>query len=319
MNYEVKTPILVIAYRKPSTTQVVFEGIKKVKPSTLYVALNAPKNDSELEACAATKKIFENPDWQCEVKFLERVKYLEITESATSAISWFFENEECGIILEDDCVPSESFFRFCDEMLERYRDDVRVAHICGANTLPEVTFSQDSYFFSRWPGIWGWATWRRTWDKFDLQMRSYKDFKKTGRIHSIFKNKDIASWMQERFEFAHSKYGNIWDYSYHYSVISNGGLCVTPARNLIKNIGFTGDATHTSNEPEYYKKIMLEELKFPLCHPDKVEAEEGYVNLLYEKVYKDVVERNGIKKLTKYIPLDFKIVLTNLARKLFGK
>lgn len=317
-NNQLNTAVLVLVYKKVESTQTVFDAIRHSKPKKLYIAANSAKNDAEVEKCQMTRQIFEEIDWDCEVKRLYRDEHLDLTTSVSSAIDWFFDNEDEGIILEDDCLPNKSFFCYCEEMLIKYRNNKDVMHIAGTNDFSSQSFGPDSYFFSGWPGIWGWATWKDTWSKYDLSMNSFDKFKKNNSIKQLYSDKDIQEWMMERFNFANSKYGNIWDYVYHYAIISNNGLCVTPSKNLIKNIGFTNDATHTIIEPESYKNVKLQSLDFPLHHPSEIVLNAKYVEMLYENLYKAVVKRKGIRKLTKYLPLYVKIQFINL-RKFFGK
>src|SRR6478736_1770065 len=186
-----ETPILFIVFNRPDTTRVVFEAIRKVKPKKLYIAADGirSKVKSDEENCAKVRAIVNDVDWECDVKTLFHEENLNCGKAPSTAISWLFENEEEGIILEDDCLPSTSFFLFCEELLERYRYDSRVMHIGGNNFLNGWQKDNDySYYFSRSGHIWGWATWRRAWNKFDFDISLYSKLKDKNYFDRFFIN-----------------------------------------------------------------------------------------------------------------------------------
>jgi hypothetical protein len=174
------TPVLFLIFNRPNTTEQVFEAIAKAKPRCLFVAADGPRTDKEGEAekCQAVRDIIKRVDWDCEVKTLFREQNLGCKEAVSSAITWFFEQVEEGIILEDDCLPSDSFFSFCAELLEKYRDDKRIMMISGDNFQDGIQRGDASYYFSSVPWIWGWATWRRAWRLYDREMQTFPSFVK---------------------------------------------------------------------------------------------------------------------------------------------
>ena len=274
-NTPLHTPVLLIIFNRAHTTQQVFDRIRQVKPSRLYVAADGPRPNVETDImkCAETRRIVEQVDWDCEVKTLFQEKNLKCGVAPATAISWFFEHEEAGIILEDDCVPSKSFFWFCQELLEKYKHDTRIMHISGNNYLNGWRKDNDySYYFSNKVNAWGWATWRRAWQLFDFNLKAYPELKQKGYLKGLFLNKFEETYRLSKLEeaFASISNGDIWDYQWEFTVYSNSGLCIVPEVNLVRNIGFGEDATHTFNTHDNKAQITENEIDFPLRHPQFV-------------------------------------------------
>jgi len=209
----------------------------------------------------------ENIDWECEVKTLFREQNLGCKMAVSGAIDWFFENEEMGIILEDDCLPSQSFFWFCEELLERYKDDMRVWHIAGNNF--HFGWKRDeeySYYFSYYGSIWGWASWKSKWKSYDVDMKNYEEIKSKNYLWDVFGNQEEANFRISNFD--EIKNGlNTWDFQWAYSRCVNSGLSIVPNENLVKNLGFNEDATHTTNSSKW-EKLSNDEMSLNLKHPD---------------------------------------------------
>lgn len=265
------TPILFLVFNRPSTTQVVFDAICKVKPTRLYIASDGPRRNvpSDMEKCAAVRAIVSNIDWECEVKTLFREENFGCGKAVSSAITWFFQQEAEGIILEDDCLPIPDFFSFCTELLEKYRNDKRVMQIGGNNFLSEIHRSYEfSYFFSNHNSIWGWATWRRAWDMYDYNMTHYDEIMRSGFFNDHFSSiyeEDYFTWVFRR-TVVHPHI--TWDYQWEFIRRINSGLTIMPQKNLVVNIGFGANATHTTDEGGASSKLQLEEIGFPLRHPE---------------------------------------------------
>ncbi|MDX5421250.1 MAG: nucleotide-diphospho-sugar transferase [Hymenobacteraceae bacterium] len=266
------TPVLLIIFNRPHTTQKVFDRIRQLKPSKLYVAADGPRPHvaTDAERCAEARRIVEQVDWECEVKTLFQEKNLKCGVAPSTAITWLFEHEETGIILEDDCVPSESFFWYCQELLEKYKHDTRIMHISGNNYLNGWRRDSDySYYFSDKVNAWGWATWRRAWQLFDFNLKFYPELKEKGYLKGLFLNKFEETYRLSKLEEAYSSIsnGDIWDYQWEFTVYSNSGLCIVPEVNLVRNIGFGEDATHTFNQHEKKAYVKENEIGLPLRHP----------------------------------------------------
>ena len=266
------TPVLLIIFNRAHTTQKVFDRIRQVKPKKLYVAADGarPHVATDAERCAETRRIVEQVDWECEVKTLFQEQNLGCGVAPSRAISWLFEHEETGIILEDDCIPSKSFFWFCQELLEKYKHDTRVMHISGNNYLDGWRRDSDySYYFSDKVNSWGWATWRRAWQLYDFHLGTFPELKQKGYLNGIFLNKLEEKYRLSKLEetFENIQKGDVWDYQWEFTVYSNSGLCIVPEVNLVRNIGFGEDATHTFNLHDKKAKVYEEEIAFPLRHP----------------------------------------------------
>jgi len=270
------TPVLFLVFNRPSTTQLVFDAIKIAKPTTLYVAADGPRKNyqDELEKCLAVRAIATNVDWECEVKTLFRDENLGCGKAVSSAITWFFEQEGEGIILEDDCLPAPEFFPFCTTLLAKYRDDKRIMLVGGNNMISEHhTDYESSYFFSNHNSIWGWASWKRAWDLYDYKMQEYEDSYRKGYFNNLFTSiyeEDYFNWVFRRTA-AHPHI--TWDYQWEFARRINSGLTIVPQKNLVANIGFGEHATHTTGSGEIYNKLVLKAMDFPLHHPDFVMAD----------------------------------------------
>ena len=207
------TPVLFIIFNRPDTTIRVFDEIRKIKPSRLYVSADGPRlnKEGEFELCMETRKIIEGVDWPCEVYTNFSAKNLGCKQGVSSAITWFFNNVEEGIILEDDCLPELSFFSFCEELLSKYRNTDNIKLISADNFQFGKKFGEASYYFSSFPHIWGWATWRRVWQEYDLEMKTYPDFKKNNQIAEIFESKEIQKFWLKLFDNLHANKVDTWD------------------------------------------------------------------------------------------------------------
>ncbi|MBW2647229.1 MAG: hypothetical protein JRE23_13855 [Deltaproteobacteria bacterium] len=233
--HPLKTAVLFMVFKRPDTTKQVFEAIRQAKPPRLYVAADGPRDDKagEAEKVEQARRIAMQVDWECEVKTLFRDKNLGCRVGVSTAIDWFFENEEEGIILEDDCLPSQSFFWFCEELLERYRGDLRVMMIGGNNK--GVNFLKDcSYFFSKYVQIWGWATWRRSWEKYDYKIKKWELIKEQISNY-IYSPKEIKIRIKQ-FDSVYNNKLDTWDFQWNFTCLINHGLSILPSLNMISNI-----------------------------------------------------------------------------------
>jgi hypothetical protein len=289
-----RTPVLLIIFNRVETTKLVFEAIRKARPPRLYVAADGPRPgiESDKIKCVEARKIVEAVDWPCEIKTLFHNQNLNCGKGPSTAISWFFEHEAEGIILEDDCLPSGSFFQFCENLLERYRGDNRVMHIGGNNFLGGWQNDPDySYYFSRSGHIWGWATWRRAWQTFDLDMMLYKTIRKKGFFDNFFLNRLEKFYRLRKFDKTVEKRGKVdwWDYQWDFARFINSGLSVVPRKNLVKNLGFGEDATHTLKGPSNLTSMEAMELDFPLTHPPFVVRDTESDRKYFYKFMRNIV------------------------------
>lgn len=281
---QLNTPILFIAFNRPDITKIVFDEIKKVRPKKLFVSVDGPRNEIERQKVEKVKKIVSDIDWLCEVKKKFNRKNLGCRKAVSSAMTWFFNNVDEGIVLEDDCLPSKDFFKFCEEILARYRDDERIMHISGNNFLGNLRKYKYSYYFSKYPFSWGWASWRRAWKKYDVDMKLYPKIK----IGDYLKNFSFLEKLRVKSKLKATYKGleDTWDYQWFFSLLINKGLAIVPKKNLVKNIGFREDSTHTK-PIDSYLSVPTENMDFPLKHPSHVkwdkEADKKYFKRFFWK------------------------------------
>lgn len=252
----------------------------------MYVAADGARANrpGEAERCEEVRQIATNVDWPCEVKTLFRETNLGCKMGVSGGINWFFEHEEEGIILEDDCLPAQSFFWFCEELLDRYRDDSRVWQICGTDHVGTLTnmSRKSSYRFSKYGPIWGWASWRRAWIFYDPNLKNWGEMSQRDAMQSAYNNE---SEIKARLALGAQLYrGEIdtWDYQWGFTKNFQSGLSIIPAKNQIVNIGFGPGATHTIAENKYAPK-QLYEMRFPLLHPSFVMA-DSIIDAAYRNI-----------------------------------
>ncbi len=284
-----QTPILFLIFNRPDTTKLVFDSIKKVKPTKLYIAADGPRTSKPHEdiLCNETRSIINQIDWKCEVKTLFRSENLGCKLAVSSAIDWFFENEEQGIILEDDCLPHLSFYNYCETLLEYYKDDFRVGHIGGDNFQKGIKRGDGSYYFSQYNFIWGWATWRRSWKNYDVEMRDYPSFKSNHGLEKIFRRKIEHQFWYKGFDNMFNGLINSWDFQWAFANWKTNSISILPNVNLVSNIGFGDGATHTKNSGnKYIENLPTVPIERSLIHPKLVEvdikADEFAFDLLYK-------------------------------------
>ncbi len=245
------TPLLLIAWRRPHTLRQVIDAIRPVAPTRLYVACDGPNPErpGEAEKVAATRAVIEQEiDWPCQIEKL----YSDVNQGCSvgpnRAITWFFEQVEEGIILEDDCVPHPDFFTYCTTLLERYRHDTRVWCISGNNFQNGQWRGDGSYYFGRIPLIWGWASWRRCWQHYDADLSQWPHLRDSGLLETIFEDSVERQYWSAIWQRTYEKRVPItwWDYQLVFACLANGGLTALPNRNLVSNVGFGPDGTHTT-------------------------------------------------------------------------
>lgn len=274
--YETKSAVLFIIFNRLDTSLLVFEQIRKAKPSKLYITADFARADrpDELINCNETKKvILSKIDWNCEVKTLFQTSNVGPKETITSAIDWFFENEEEGIILEHDCLPSNSFFYYCDCLLETYRNDNRIWLISGFNFKTDKKWGDATYYFSNLTNGWGWATWRRSWASYDKNLSKYDASEVRVQLEKIFDNKLIVDRWVEIFNDTKSGKIDTWDYQVTFAHLFSHTLTIVPNYNLVSNIGFGAHAENTTNINSPFAEVELEEIS-EIIHPKYMIAEK---------------------------------------------
>jgi len=285
-----KTPVVLIIFKRPDTTEKIFEAIRQAKPPKLLVIADGPRADrpGEAEKCAAARAIIQRVDWECEVITNYAEINLGCAKRVSSGLDWVFEKVEEAIILEDDCVSHPTFFRFCEELLERYRYDNRIASISGQNVQFGRRRTEYSYYFSRYNHCWGWASWRRAWQYFDFDMKLWPEIKDRNFLHDILIDPQSVKYWSEVFQSTYDRHiTTVWDYQWTFTCWIQSGLGIISNVNLISNIGFGAESTHTSGETSQYANIPTEAIKFPLNHPPfmvcDLQADEFTQNTLFKQ------------------------------------
>ena len=272
LNFEV--PILLIAFNRPETTRLVFSEIRKRKPSRLYVAADGPRRQRKHETSKTqeVREIMTNIDWDCKLIKLFHDENLGCKNAVSKAISWFFEHEEEGIILEDDCLPHPDFFIYCEQMLDYHRDNKSIMAITGDNFQDGQIRGSGSYYFSKYIHVWGWASWRQAWQDYDKEMSFWPAWKKSQHIKRLMLNSVEKKHWSRVFDTAYENRIDTWDYQWLASIWFNNGLTVTPNVNLVSNIGFGVDATHTHDEENPSSEIKTQSIG-KIIHPDLVKVD----------------------------------------------
>ncbi len=298
MENSFQTPILLMIFNRPDVTKQVFAAIRKIKPTKLFIAADGARLDKkeEAELCEETRNAVQNIDWPCEVfrKYYGENHGGSITIELS--INWFFEHVENGIILEDDCLPNDSFFYYCQELLEHYKDSQKVMNISGSNFQDGKKRGNASYYFSIYPSTWGWATWRRAWRLYDKNMREFPDFIAKNKIHEIVPRRAVNEqryWLGF-FQKEYSGKFIFWDVKWLFTIWSHGGIGIIPNYNLVTNIGFGPDATHTKGDLGL--SIATENLT-NIVHPHTLATNDQADRYHYRKLYKTNLLKKIVYKL----------------------
>jgi len=266
-----KTPIVFIIFKRADTTEKVFEAIRQAKPTKLFVIADGPRTDrpGEVEKCEATRAVIERVDWNCEVIKNYSDSNLGCARRVSSGLNWVFEQVEEAIILEDDCVPHPTFFPFCEELLDKYKYDNRIASISGQNVQFGRKRTNYSYYFSRYNHCWGWATWKRSWQNFDIYMKLWPEIQEGSFLNDILMERQTVDYWSRRFEFIYANpLATVWSYQWTFACWVQNSLGIISNGNLISNIGFGLDSTNvTANQKNQYESLPTEAIEFPLKHP----------------------------------------------------
>lgn len=296
------TPVAIIIFNRPDTTKKVFEEIRKAKPERLFVIADGPRQNVEddIELCDLTREITKNIDWNCKVTRDYAIKNYGLRKRVAGGLTRMFESVDTAIILEDDCVPHQSFFPYCQELLERYREEKKVMMISGNNFFSELRQKECSYHFSSFNHIWGWATWKRAWHLYNDGMKDWNYLKGGDFLNNTLQNDDTVKYFRTIFQEVYEDKINSWAYRWLYSMLKEDGLSIVPSKNLVTNIGFGSEATNTKSKLPRTGNITVEEIGFPLIHPPKterdLEADMFETKILHRFRGRDFIIRT-IKKL----------------------
>jgi len=265
-------PTLLLIFNRPDLTAQVMEQVRQAEPSQLFIGADGPRADRPDDArrCERAREVSTRVDWDCEVHTLFRDENLGLKEAVSSAITWFFEHVEAGIILEDDCVPHTTFFPYCAELLDQYRNDERVMVVSGNNFQPNHRTYRASYYFSVYNHCWGWATWRDAWTAYKGAIPDWSSLRETSWLEGWLGRREEAEYWAEIFNRVHRNEIDSWAYPWTFACWKQHGLAALPAVNLVTNIGFGEQATHTKKADGEAAYCSSEPMSFPLDHPSTV-------------------------------------------------
>jgi hypothetical protein len=268
--WQFNTPVVFIIFNRPQTTQKVFEVIRQVQPPKLFVIADGPRSQQpeDLQKCAATREIIDQIDWDCEVFKNYSEINLGCRQRVSSGLNWVFQQVEAAIILEDDCLPHPSFFQFCEELLEKYRHTENIFVISGNNFQLGQKRTSNSYYFSRYNHLWGWATWRRAWQYYDNRMEQWLPAKQNNLLSQFFSTPEAIQYWSSRFQANYNGF-NSWGYAWTFACWYHQSLTILPAVNLVSNIGFGIEATHTQTI-DFVANLPTAAMQFPLKHPQEI-------------------------------------------------
>lgn len=290
-----RTPVAFIIFNRPDQTARVFAEIAKARPAKLLVVADGPRPDhpGEREACLAARSVLDQIQWPCEVLTNFAESNLGCKRRVSSGLDWVFEQVEEAIILEDDCLPHETFFPFCAQLLEKFRDDERVGMICGSNFQRGKRRSPHSYFFGLHVAVWGWASWRRVWRNYDVEMRHWSQFRDTSWLADLLVNPVAVKYWQATFEGAFRGEHDTWDWQLFFSWWSQNMLAVIPDRNLVSNIGFGSGATRTRDALPSMANLKVKAMDFPLSNPPNVSLNREADDYSFRQIYPWIVENQN--------------------------
>jgi hypothetical protein len=318
------TSVALIIFNRPDTTERALAAIAKAKPAKLFVIADGPRADrpGEAEKCAAARAIVDRVDWDCEVLKNYSEVNLGCGHRPASGIGWVFEHVEEAVILEDDCLPRPTFFRFCEELLAKYRSDERVMMISGRNNYADMIRTPYSYHFCYRHSCWGWATWRRAWERFDIKINLWPTLRATPWLQNIIEDPKAIEFWRYHFDRAYAGAGNVnyWDYQWTFACWAHNGLAIVPQVNLIHNIGFGEHATHTKSVKDRRVNLPTAEMTFPLRHPPSVEWDKELDRLVEDERLTEKQRRSDVywqlrRKLASALPGSLRKQLSNLRTK----
>jgi len=291
-DFQLKTPVALVIFNRPHLTSQVFEAIRRARPRTLFVIADGPRPDrpDDADKCAATRAIVDGVDWDCHVLKNYSDSNLGCDLRETSGLDWVFSQVDEAIILEDDCLPTSSFFPFCEAMLEKYRNNERILMIGGVNFQSDAALTPYSYYFSKYVHGWGWATWSRAWRLFDGQMKTWPDFRDAGRLRSVCSGIAEERYWTAIFDKTFAGPSRPWDYRLLYTCWFHDRLTIQPSVNLVSNIGFGDDMTHIVLNDDFKSFAPTVDL-WDIRHPDSVERNLVADRHTFDAVYNARVQR----------------------------
>ena len=295
MLFKLTTPVAFFIFNRPDLTLRVFEKIRDAKPQKLFIIADGARFPEEENKCKEARNIVQKIDWDCEVLTNFSDVNLGCKLRLSSGLDWVFSKVDAAIILEDDCLPDPTFFQFCSELLEYYRNDERVMMISGDNFCLGNQRTHYSYYFSRYINIWGWATWRRSWQYYDREMKLWSEIRDGKWLQDIFNDKKTVDYWQENLQKVYDGEIDTWDYQWFFACWIRGSYSIVPAKNLVSNIGFGIDATHTVWTKSKSNSIPTQPIQFPIYHPpfliQDLKSDRFFQNKFLDLMFLDWVKK----------------------------
>jgi hypothetical protein len=296
--WQMTSPVVLIIFNRPDKARRVFLEIAKVKPPILLIISDGPRlsEPKDVELVIQSREIVNLVDWPCEILTNFSEVNLGCRVRLSSGLDWVFQHVDRAIILEDDCLPSNSFFRFCDEALSLYEHDDRIGMINGSSFSPDSAANMASYYFSKFVHVWGWATWRHKWESYDVDMKLLPSVIASGDFSNICGGDRSARYFEPLFQAVRHKSIDTWDYQWWFSNLCAGRVNVTPFKNLVENFGFDSSATHTKQKIRLSNRPALD-ISFPLKHPSAVVRNIAMDSYVESRHFSNSVPRKFFKKL----------------------
>jgi hypothetical protein len=285
--WQLQTPVVLLVYARPDTTRRVFEEIRRARPPRLLVIADAPPEDADdslRQRVARTRSLLDTVDWDCDLSLELAAEHQGMNRRVVTGLDWAFSLVEEAIMLEDDCVPEPTFFRFCEELLERYRDDEKVISIAGNDFSTDPAARADHYRFSRYTLVWGWATWRRAWKLYDASMRDWPRLRDSDWLDEVLGDRHAVSYWSHILEQTYAA-GLGWDYAWTFACWHHRCLAIHPEVNLVTNIGFGPGATNTDRADSVFANLPTQPAAFPLRHPELIARDEEADRLLEDVMF----------------------------------
>lgn len=298
MLFNLTTPVAFFIFNRPDLTLRVFERIRDAKPQKLFIIADGARFPEEENKCKEARNIVEKIDWDCEVLTAFSDVNLGCKLRLSSGLDWVFSKVDEAIILEDDCLPDPTFFKFCSELLEYYRNDERVMMISGDNFCLGNQRTHYSYYFSRYINVWGWATWKRAWQYYDREMKLWSEIRDGKWLQDIFNDKKTVDYWHENLQKVYDGEIDTWDYQWFFACWVRGSYSIVPTKNLVSNIGFGIDATHTVWTKSKSNSIPTQPIQFPIYHPPFL-IQDLKSDRFFQNEFLDLIFLDWIKKKLK--------------------
>lgn len=284
-DWELSTPVALTAYNRPDTTRQVFDRIADVRPPALFVVADGPVagDPDDHEQCAAVREIVSEVDWTCDVHTRFRDTHRGLPAAVYEGLDWVFGQVPEAIVLPDDAVPNRTFFRFCETMLDRYRDDDRVMSVNGTNRLGTWRDDRQDYHFVTYQGDWGWATWRRAWERYDPDISAWADPETRERIRDVLCDDERYEYHRTRFQSCYEGRTPGWSKRWEFAHYRHNGLAAVPSRNLVSNVGFDERGLYTTDPDHPLAALPRYSLEFPIEERDVVAPDRTYERECYER------------------------------------